>query len=138
MKQRKGANKMKIANAILEQLGGNKFIAMTGAKNFVSDGNTLRMTLPKNRSKANRLYVTLDAMDTYTMYFFKYTAGRLNRKTFAWTPDKQEDIKKISGVYADMLQDIFTATPECLHTYKNNGRRVLPLSFLKGTANNDR
>ena len=55
---------MKAANIILEQLGGNKFIAMTGAKNFVSDGNTLRMTLPKNRSKANRLYVTLDATDT--------------------------------------------------------------------------
>ena len=66
---------MKIANAILEQLGGNKFIAMTGAKNFVSDGNTLRMTLPKNRSKANRLYVTLDATDTYTMYFSSILPG---------------------------------------------------------------
>jgi len=106
-KERK-ENKMTIANTILEQLGGNKFIAMTGAKNFVSDGNTLRMTLPKNRSKANRLYITLDAMDTYTMHFFKFTAGRLNKKTFAWTPDKQEDVKEISGVYADMLQDIFT------------------------------
>ena len=112
MKQRKGANKMTVANTILEQLGGNKFIAMTGAKNFLSDGNTLRMTLPKNRSKANRLYITLDTTDTYTMYFFKFTAGRLNKKTFAWTPDKQEDIKKVSGVYADMLQDIFTATTE--------------------------
>ena len=101
---------MSIANTILEQLGGNKFIVMTGAKNFLSDGNTLRMTLPKNRSKANRLYVTLDATDTYTMRFFRYTAGRLNKKTFAWFPDKQEDIKVVSGVYADMLQDIFTAT----------------------------
>lgn len=100
---------MSVANTILEQLGGNRFIAMTGAKNFLADGNTLRMTLPKNRSKANRLYITLDAMDTYTMYFFKFTAGRLNKKTFAWTPDKQEDIEKISGVYADMLQDIFTS-----------------------------
>ena len=109
MKQRKGANKMTIANTILEQLGGNKFIAMTGAKNFVSDGNTLRMTLPKNRSKANRLYITLDASDTYTMHFFKYTAGRLNKKAFAWSPDKKEDIENISGVYADMLQDIFTS-----------------------------
>ena len=71
MKQRKGANKMTVANTILEQLGGNKFIAMTGAKNFLSDGNTLRMTLPKNRSKANRLYVTLDTTDTYPMYFFQ-------------------------------------------------------------------
>ena len=109
MKQRKGANKMTIANTILEQLGGNKFIAMTGAKNFVSDGNTLRMTLPKNRSKANRLYITLDASDTYTMNFFKYTAGRRNKKTFAWSPDKKEDIENISGVYADMLQDICTS-----------------------------
>ena len=84
---------MTIANTILEQLG-----------------STLRMTLPKNRSKANRLYITLDATDTYTMHFFKFTAGRLNKTTFAWTPDKQEDIKIISGVYADMLQEIFTAT----------------------------
>lgn len=100
---------MTVANTILEQLGGNKFIVMTGAKNLLSDGNTLRMTLPKNCSKANRLYITLDATDTYTMYFFKFTAGRLNKKTFSWTSDKQEDVEKISGVYADMLQDIFTS-----------------------------
>ena len=58
---------MKVADIILEQLGGNKFLAMTGAKNLLADGNTLRMTLPKNRSKANRLYITLDPDDTYTM-----------------------------------------------------------------------
>ena len=100
---------MTIANTILEQLGGNKFIAMTGAKNFLADGNTLRMTLPKNRSKANRLYITFDATDTYTMYFFKFTAGRIN-KNYEWVPEKQVDIKKLSSVYADMLQEIFTAT----------------------------
>ena len=42
---------MSIASIILEQLGGNKFIAMTGASHFVSDGNTLRMTLPKKRKQ---------------------------------------------------------------------------------------
>ena len=68
---------MKVAEKILEQLGGQKFIAMTGANHFVADGNTLRMALPKNASKANRLYITLDATDTYTMHFFKYTAGHL-------------------------------------------------------------
>ena len=52
---------MKVAEKILEQLGGQKFIAMTGANHFVADGNTLRMALPKNASKANRLYITLDA-----------------------------------------------------------------------------
>ena len=46
---------MKVADIILEQLGGNKFVVMTGASHFVSDGNTLRMQLPRNISKANRL-----------------------------------------------------------------------------------
>lgn len=100
---------MKIADIILEQLGGNKFLAMTGANHLVSDGNTLRMNLPKNASKANRLRITLNADDTYTMNFFKFTAGRLNKKTFAWTEDKKIDVKEIKGVYCDMLQDIFTS-----------------------------
>ena len=100
---------MKIADIILEQLGGNKFLAMTGANHLVSDGNTLRMNLPKNASKANRLRITLNADDTYTMNFFKFTAGRLNKKTFAWTEDKKVDVKEIKGVYCDMLQDIFTS-----------------------------
>lgn len=44
---------MRVADIILNQLGGNKFVVMTGSKNFVSDGNTLRMNLAKNCSKAN-------------------------------------------------------------------------------------
>jgi hypothetical protein len=101
---------MTIAQTILEQLGGNRFVVMTGAKNFVADGHTLRMTLPKNHSKANRLYITLDADDTYTMDFFKFTPGRLSRKTWEFTDDKKETVKKISGVYCDQLQEIFTET----------------------------
>lgn len=50
---------MKVADIILEQLGGSKFLAMTGANHLLSDGNTLRMNLPKNASKANRLWITL-------------------------------------------------------------------------------
>ncbi len=99
---------MSIAQTILEQLGGNKFIAMTGSRNFVSDGNTLRMQLAKNCSKANRLYITLDADDTYTMHFFMYRAGRFNSKTCTFSQDKQEDVYKVSGIYCDQLQEIFT------------------------------
>lgn len=100
---------MKVADIILEQLGGNKFLVMTGANHLLSDGNTLRMNLPKNASKANRLWITLNADDTYTMNFFKFTAGKLNKKTFSWTEDKKINVKKIEGVYCDMLQDIFTS-----------------------------
>ena len=99
---------MSVANVILQQLGGNKFIVMTGSKHFLSDGNTLRMSLTKNDSKANRLEVTLDADDTYTMRFYKYTAGRLNKKTLSWTEDKVVEVYKVNGVYWDMLQAVFT------------------------------
>ena len=99
---------MKVADIILNQLGGNKFVVMTGSKNFVADGNTLRMTLAKNGSKANRLYITLDADDTYTMRFFRYTAPRFNSRTCSFTDEKITEVKTVKGVYCDQLQELFT------------------------------
>ena len=83
---------MKVAEKILEQLGGQKFIAMTGANHFVADGNTLRMALPKNASKANRLYITLDATDTYTNVYapVRTTAGRPSRRP---APSKEGKVR---------------------------------------------
>lgn len=99
---------MRTADIILEQLGGNKFIVMTGSKNFVADSETLRMTLSKNRSKANRLWITLDADDTYTMRFFKYTAPRFNAKTVTFTDEKITEVETLKGIYCDQLQEQFT------------------------------
>ena len=48
-----------VAMEILKQLGGNKFLAMTGAKNLAYDDNSLNMKLPKNMSQANYLKITL-------------------------------------------------------------------------------
>ena len=98
---------MSVAHEILRQLGGSKFLVMTGSKP-VTDGNTLRIHLKKNMSKANRLYITLEADDTYTMRFFRYIAGRLDKKTLEWKEDKVVEIKTVEGVYCDMLQSIFT------------------------------
>lgn len=100
---------MRVADIILQQLGGHRFLVMTGARDLISDGDTLRMSLPQNMSKANRLEITLDySTDTYTMRFYKYTAGRLNTKTWSWTEDKVVEVKTVDGVYCDMLQEIFT------------------------------
>lgn len=100
---------MSVAETILQQLGGQRFTAMTGSKNYLTDGNSLRMTLAKNHSKANRLAITLDeATDTYRMRFYKYTAGRLNKKTFEWVPDKVVEVAEFDNVYCDMLQELFT------------------------------
>lgn len=88
---------MQIAQTILNQLGGNKFIVMTGSKNFVAGENYLRMKLTRNKIKAQYLTITLNSMDTYDMCFFSVDK-ELNRTTKA----------SIEGVYCDMLQDIFT------------------------------
>lgn len=101
-----------VAATILEQLGGSKFTAMTGSSHYVSDGNTLRMNLARNRSKANRLYITLDeSTDTYSMRFFQYRPGGLrvrNGEAF-FVEDKITEVKQVDGVYADMLCEIFTS-----------------------------
>ncbi len=86
---------MTISETILQQLGGNKFIAMTGAKNFIGDKNTLRFTLPSR--KANRVVITLNIMDTYDMIFY-----RVRGIDVKWR-------EEVEGVYADQLQKVFTS-----------------------------
>ena len=85
-----------VAQEILNQLGGNKFIAMTGSKNFGSDKNTLSMKLTRNASSANYLRITLNSMDTYDMEFISVRgASRKVKKTY-------------NGIYGDQLQSLFT------------------------------
>lgn len=99
---------MNVPNEILRQLGGNRFLAMTGAKNLCGDGNTLRMTLPRNGSKANRLWVTLNGNDLYDMRFFKFRMGRIDLKTGAYIEDKVSDEVEYHDLFFDQLQEVFT------------------------------
>ncbi len=87
---------MQIAQIILQQLGGCQFIALTGSKNFVSDGNTLRMSLSKNKIGAKYLHITLTDSDLYTMDFMTMTKNY-----------EAKSISKFEDVYFDMLQNIF-------------------------------
>jgi hypothetical protein len=87
---------MNTATTILNQLGGNKFIAMTGATCY-SDGNTL-ISKFKGSKVANIMYVTLNENDTYDVKLCKFRG--LDVKT----------IKEVTGVYAEMLKTIFEGT----------------------------
>lgn len=92
-------NNNPVAQIILEQLGGFRFIAMTGAKNLGATSNSLRFNISsRNKAKANGVEITLNASDTYTVHFYS-----INKRD--WTVDTK---KQVSGVYADMLQDLFT------------------------------
>ena len=65
--------KMSTAKEILNQLGGNKFIAMTGARNLGATENSLCFKLPRGFAKdsINLVKVELDLTDTYTVHFFQ-------------------------------------------------------------------
>ena len=71
---------MSVATTILEQLGGRRFAAMTGAKHFMSVEGGLQFGLPARfaRNGYNKVSVTLRADDT-----------------------------AVEGVYCDQLQDVF-------------------------------
>ena len=87
-----------VASEILRQLGGYKFIAMTGAKCYSdNNGNTL-VTKFKGSRVANIMYITLNSMDLYDIKICKYSG--LNVKT----------VKEINNCYDDMLTEIFEET----------------------------
>ena len=94
-------NRKEIAQTILQQLGGNKFIAMTGAKNlgFDSKGSKTTLSFKIGRNSRNINYVKVDYIsgkDLYDMSFFRLRAGQLKL------------IKKVSSIYGDQLQKFFT------------------------------
>ena len=95
---------MNVATIILQQLGGSRFNAMTGAKNHFADGPALQFKLPSNFAidKINFVKIRLMPDDTYTMEFSKITWRR-------YVPTVKP-IKTIDNVYCDQLQELFTAT----------------------------
>ena len=87
---------MTTAQTILQQLGGNKFLVMTGAHTLIDGGNYLSMKLRKNQSGANYLRITLNAMDTYKMEFLSLRGMDIKTKA------------EFDNIYNDQLQSIFT------------------------------
>jgi hypothetical protein len=90
-----------VALTILQQLGGNKFTVMTGARNLIAIESGLSFRLPGasgfTKQGINYVKITLDADDTYTMEF-----GRVRGMTY-------KVLKTHNGIYFDQLQEIFTS-----------------------------
>jgi len=86
-----------VAETILEQLGGNKFRVMTGAKGFVSSSKTLTFRIGRNSHKITAVDIELMPTDLYAMTFYRGSGLKLREYT------------KTVGLYADMLQREFTS-----------------------------
>lgn len=97
------ATDLTVANEILRQLGGNRFRAMTGAKNFLGDANSLAFSIPRVKSPkggyVNKIKIFLTSDDTYRLQVFDINV----RKQASWAP-----YATYSDVYAEDLQTLFT------------------------------
>ena len=61
-----------VAKIILQQIGGRRFVSMTGSHDFINLGNGLRMSLSRNKTSANRLEIIYDeGADLYDLRFYR-------------------------------------------------------------------
>jgi hypothetical protein len=91
---------MKVADIILEQLGGvNRLRSMIGRNTtFVTDTNSVMICMPMVKG-INRVRVTLEENDVYTMEFARYTRSQFKYKVK----------ETLDHVYVSQIQELFTA-----------------------------
>lgn len=86
-----------VATEILRQLGGGRFIAMTGTKKFICDNNSLSFKVGMRCANGiTHVKIILNGLDLYDVVFLR------------WYDYKITTISKFENAYSDMLQSIFT------------------------------
>ena len=81
----------------IQQLGGNRFLYMVGAKNLAIDKprNELHMKIMRNAKGVSHVVIKLTSLDLYDMKFLSIRAGKIRVKA------------KEKGVYGDQLATFF-------------------------------
>lgn len=94
-----------VAQTILSQIGGNRALAMMGAKDLVSSENSLRFKLGRGaKDGIQYLTIRLGASDTYTIEATKFNARSLKITKIAEQSDVFCDrlpgvIERMTGFY---------------------------------------
>lgn len=92
-----------IANTILQQIGGNKALVMTGAYNLVAGKDTetnnhyVSFKIKGSRT-CNYIKISLNSLDLYDIHM---STVCLTKEGF-----KEKNIKEYNSVYSDMLKGI--------------------------------
>ena len=86
-----------VANTILAQLGGGKFIAMTGSKSFCGSGDSLSFKVGRNSGRVTHVIIRLNSFDLYDVEYIRIRG------------QKRETLTASYGLYADMLRADFEA-----------------------------
>lgn len=94
------ATDMTVANTILAQLGGNRFIMMTGSKNLVGDKDSLAFKVGRNGKGVTHVRIKLEANDTYTVRFMAVRGANI------------KDVMSTEGTQAGDLRSLFEYATE--------------------------
>ena len=91
---------LSIASEIIRQLGGNHFIAMTGAKGFIygtdESGNVrISFRIGRNSARINGIRITLNGDDLYDTEYLWMTVKEIKTRS------------KSEGIYNDGLRQDF-------------------------------
>ena len=84
-----------VANTILEQLGGNQFLAMTGARNLLVGDRHLSFRVTHAKNKANYVHIKLNGSDLYDVEFLNYRTNAIRT------------VSVHNNIYADQLRGVF-------------------------------
>lgn len=87
-----------VATTILNQLGGQRFVAMVGAKDMGYSSNSLSMKIMRNAKKVTHVTITYDhGKDLYKMTFSAWNARKFEFKV----------LEEVDGVFFDQMKEIF-------------------------------
>lgn len=84
------------AQETLRQLGGQRFIRMTGAHSFAKGNDSISFRIPRAKDGINAVKITLNSKDLYDMEFFMIRTPKIFPKG------------RITDIYNDQLQMVFT------------------------------
>lgn len=95
-----GSTDRTVATTILEQLGGRRFLVMTGAKHLLAHPHALSFQLPSNFAKngINRVRIELNAMDLYDVTFSRCRGIEVQFE------------EKVHGIDCEQLRGVLTET----------------------------
>lgn len=101
-----------VAQQTLHNLGGAKFLEMTGARHLVQNGNELSMALPAKMTtdRVNYCKVTLNTDDTYTVFVGRVRGtakggvawGCTDERTGVCSAELQETFTRLTGLFTSI------------------------------------
>lgn len=104
-------DELQIAHTIRQQLGGHRFIAMTGANNFCSFNKTddrkggLSFMIPARGRGVRSIRIYLNWNDTYTMEFCRIHKNEhivVNEVLCLYVENLPETFTKYTGLYTSL------------------------------------